>query len=68
MPEIELLLLKFDEIQATMKQHINVVLDERGIRGSESHTNNILADITNNKKTDTNNVKFVPEKRLKILC
>ena len=45
MAEIEDLKIKFQGLQATIKDNMNDALDERGVGGSEFHTNTILSAI-----------------------
>ena len=42
MAEMEVLRVKFDVLQATMKYEMNTALDERCIVGSKFHTNNVI--------------------------
>ena len=50
MSEMEALRLKFDDLQATMKDDMNTSLDEKGVGGSEFHTNHILLAITDSER------------------
>ena len=45
MAEIEELKIKFEALQATIKNDMKAALDERGVGGNEYHTNNILQAI-----------------------
>ena len=50
MAEMEQLRQRFDVLQATMKEDLNAALDERGIGGSEYHTNSILSAIADSER------------------
>ena len=54
MTELEELKIKFDALQMSIKSDIQDALDERGVGGSEFHTNSILEAI---KVSETKNVK-----------
>ena len=45
MADIEGLMHKFDVLRATMKDHMQEMIYERGVGGSEYHTNKVLKAI-----------------------
>ena len=45
MADIEVLMHKFDVLRATMKDHMQEMIYERGVGGSEYHTNKVLKAI-----------------------